>query len=114
MCWPRSTESGNDRLLVGFNRRYAPLLVRGPGSGSGRRMQPATVRYLVNAGPLEHGSWYGRTDTEGSRFVGEGGHFVDTVSWLLGCRSGVGVRLRHPGPRRPAGQPALRRTAPPP
>jgi predicted dehydrogenase len=75
-------ESGNDRLLVGFNRRYAPLL-REARQRLGRRMQPATVRYLVNAGPLEHGSWYGRADTEGSRFVGEGGHFVDTVSWLL-------------------------------
>jgi predicted dehydrogenase len=76
-------ESGNDRLLVGFNRRYAPLL-REAKQRLGRRVQPATVRYLVNAGPLEHGSWYARHDTEGSRFVGEGGHFVDTVSWLLG------------------------------
>jgi predicted dehydrogenase len=42
------------------------------------------VRYLINAGTLEPGSWYGRSDTQGSRFVGEGGHFVDTISWLLG------------------------------
>ncbi len=75
--------SGNDRLQVGFNRRFSPLLVQAKAQ-LGRRVGPATVRYLVNAGPLEHGSWYARHDSQGSRFVGEGGHFVDAVSWLLG------------------------------
>ena len=77
------TEADNDRLQVGFNRRFAPLL-RAARARFGRRVGPATVRYLINAGPLEHGSWYAREASEGSRFVGEGGHFVDTVSWLLG------------------------------
>ena len=89
-------ESGNDRLLVGFNRRYAPLLVEAK-QRLGRRVQPATVRYLVNAGPLEHGSWYGRADTEGSRFIGEGGHFVDTVSWLLGSEPEMVYACATPG-----------------
>lgn len=75
-------ESGNDRLQVGFNRRFAPLL-REARRRFGARTGPASVRYLVNAGRLEHGSWYLRQDTEGSRFTGEGGHFVDTASWLL-------------------------------
>jgi predicted dehydrogenase len=75
-------ESGNDRLQVGFNRRFAPLLVEAK-ARFGRRMGPATVRYLVNAGRLDQQSWYLRADSEGSRFVGEGGHFVDTASWLL-------------------------------
>lgn len=77
-------ESGNDRLQVGFNRRFAPLL-REARKQFGPRSGPASVRYLVNAGRLEHGSWYLKQDTEGSRFVGEGGHFIDTVSWLLGA-----------------------------
>ena len=75
-------ESGNDRLQVGFNRRFAPLLVQAK-ERFGRRVGPASVRYLVNAGRLEHGSWYGQQDSEGSRFAGEGGHFVDTAGWLL-------------------------------
>jgi predicted dehydrogenase len=78
------TQSGNDRLQVGFNRRFAPLLTEAMGQ-FGPRVGPASVRYLVNAGRLEHGSWYNRTDLEGSRFAGEGGHFIDTVSWLLGA-----------------------------
>jgi len=76
-------ETGNDRLHVGFNRQFAPLL-REARSRFGRRMGPATVRYLVNAGRLGANSWYARHDTEGSRFEGEGGHFIDTVSWWLG------------------------------
>ncbi|MFB7613626.1 bi-domain-containing oxidoreductase [Kitasatospora sp. NPDC056181] len=75
-------ESGNDRLQVGFNRRFAPLL-REAKSRLGVRTGPASLRYLVNAGRLQHGSWYLRQGTEGTRFAGEGGHFVDTASWLL-------------------------------
>ncbi len=43
------------------------------------------VEYTVNAGRLEAGSWYGDAELQGSRFVGEGGHFVDTISWWLGA-----------------------------
>jgi predicted dehydrogenase/threonine dehydrogenase-like Zn-dependent dehydrogenase len=74
--------TGNDRLMVGFNRRFAPLLGQlksqfgQPGAGS-------VARYLVNAGPLEADSWYRNTELEGSRFAGEGGHFIDTLSWWV-------------------------------
>ncbi|MFI1198228.1 bi-domain-containing oxidoreductase [Streptomyces sp. BHT-5-2] len=77
-------ESGNDRLQVGFNRRFAPLLTEAR-KRFGARTGPAHLRYLVNAGRLQHGSWYLQQGTEGSRFEGEGGHFVDTASWLLGA-----------------------------
>ncbi|MGW4397469.1 bi-domain-containing oxidoreductase [Amycolatopsis nivea] len=76
-------ESGNNRLQVGFNRRFAPLLVEAKNQ-FGPRVGPASVRYLVNAGKLDASSWYNQADSEGSRFVGEGGHFIDTVSWFLG------------------------------
>ncbi|EPH44205.1 hypothetical protein STRAU_2645 [Streptomyces aurantiacus JA 4570] len=77
-------ESGNDRIQVGFNRRFAPLL-REARKRFGARSGPASLRYLVNAGRLDHGSWYLRQGTEGTRFAGEGGHFIDTASWLLGA-----------------------------
>ncbi|NGO43861.1 bi-domain-containing oxidoreductase [Streptomyces ureilyticus] len=75
-------ESGNDRLQVGFNRRFAPLLQEAR-KRFGTRTGPANLRYLVNAGRLQHGSWYLQQGSEGSRFAGEGGHFIDTASWLL-------------------------------
>ncbi|MGW4705455.1 bi-domain-containing oxidoreductase [Streptomyces sp. NPDC004285] len=77
-------KSGNDRLQVGFNRRFAPLLQEAR-KRFGVRTGPASLRYLVNAGRLQHGSWYLQQGSEGSRFAGEGGHFVDTASWLLGA-----------------------------
>ncbi|MFB7653411.1 MULTISPECIES: bi-domain-containing oxidoreductase [unclassified Streptomyces] len=75
-------ESGNDRLQVGFNRRFAPLLQEAR-ERFGARTGPASLRYLVNAGRLEQGSWYLQQGTQGSRFAGEGGHFIDTASRLL-------------------------------
>jgi predicted dehydrogenase/threonine dehydrogenase-like Zn-dependent dehydrogenase len=75
------TDSGNDRLMVGFNRRFAPLLVHLK-SAFGARSGPVQVRYDVNAGRLESGSWYAQPE-QGSRLVGEGCHFVDTISWWL-------------------------------
>jgi predicted dehydrogenase len=76
--------SGNDRLMVGFNRRFAPLFVT-MRDRFGRERSPGTARYVVNAGRLERGSWYLNQEFEGSRFVGEGGHFVDTLSWWFGA-----------------------------
>ncbi|MBC7269119.1 MAG: Gfo/Idh/MocA family oxidoreductase, partial [Streptomyces sp.] len=89
-------ESGNDRLQVGFNRRFAPLLHEAR-KRFGARTGPASLRYLVNAGRLDHGSWYLRQDTEGSRFTGEGGHFIDTASWLLGADPVSVYALTTPG-----------------
>lgn len=76
--------SGNDRLMVGFNRRFAPLLCElrerfGQHPGG-------VVHYHVNAGQLPAGSWYADEALEGSRFAGEGGHFIDTIGWWLGSR----------------------------
>ena len=76
-------ETGNDRLMVGFNRRFAPLLTTMRGQ-FGPAAATASTRYLVNAGPLSAGSWYLDTGSEGSRFTGEGGHFIDTLSWWAG------------------------------
>jgi predicted dehydrogenase/NADPH:quinone reductase-like Zn-dependent oxidoreductase len=75
--------TGNDRIMVGFNRRFAPLLVE-MRKRFGRASEPTSARYLVNAGRLASDSWYRDAELEGSRFVGEGGHFVDTVSWWIG------------------------------
>ncbi|HET7821216.1 MAG TPA: bi-domain-containing oxidoreductase [Ornithinibacter sp.] len=75
--------TGNDRVMVGFNRRFAPLLV-GLRERFGTAGTPVSARYLVNAGRMAADSWYLDEQLEGSRFLGEGGHFVDTLSWWVG------------------------------
>jgi predicted dehydrogenase len=72
--------TGNDRLMVGFNRRFAPLLAA-MRKDYGATAATASTRYLVNAGPLGKDSWYLNEEAEGSRFTGEGGHFIDTLTW---------------------------------
>jgi predicted dehydrogenase/threonine dehydrogenase-like Zn-dependent dehydrogenase len=76
--------TGNDRLMVGFNRRFSPMLVQ-MRTRFGRSRGPMMARYLVNAGQLAPGSWYRDREAEGSRFAGEGGHFLDTLSWWIGA-----------------------------
>ena len=100
-----SSSTGNDRLMVGFNRRFAPLLAEmrarfGPPS------ERSVTRYLVNAGRLEADSWYLNEELEGSRFTGEGGHFIDTLSWWAGSLPEEVYAVPGPEPttcRRPSG-----------
>ena len=74
------TQTGNDRLMVGFNRRFAPLLAK-MRADFGGAAATSNTRYLVNAGPLAKDSWYLNEAAEGTRFTGEGGHFIDTLGW---------------------------------
>jgi predicted dehydrogenase/threonine dehydrogenase-like Zn-dependent dehydrogenase len=89
-------ETGNDRLMVGFNRRFAPALtgLRAAWGGCGG---PQVVNYTVNAGPLDAGSWYAQTESQGTRFAGEGGHFIDTISWWLGADPVTAQAVATPG-----------------
>jgi predicted dehydrogenase/threonine dehydrogenase-like Zn-dependent dehydrogenase len=89
--------TGNDRLMVGFNRRFAPLLTS-MRKGFGTAAATASTRYLVNAGPLAKDSWYLNAEAEGSRFAGEGGHFIDTLAWW--ADSLVEEVYAAPGPER--------------
>ncbi len=61
-------------LLVGFNRRYAPLaaeLRRLPG--------PRIAAYRVNAGRLDRDHWLNDLAQGGGRLKGEGCHFIDFI-----------------------------------
>ncbi len=76
--------SGNSRLMVGFNRRFSPLvkrIIEEFGNNSG----PFTINYRVHAGQMEHGSWY-LDSSHGTRFVGEAGHFFDVFSAIIQAR----------------------------
>lgn len=77
-------ESGNERLQVGFNRRFAPLaqsLARVFKNCGG----PLVMCYRVHAGPIDKRAWLNDPE-EGTRFIGEAGHFIDVFSFLTGAR----------------------------
>jgi predicted dehydrogenase/threonine dehydrogenase-like Zn-dependent dehydrogenase len=75
--------TGNDRLMVGFNRRFAPMFTE-LRTRFGAVDAPVSLRYLVNAGRLDPTSWYLNEELEGSRFLGEGGHFIDALTAFVG------------------------------
>lgn len=71
-------------LMVGFNRRFAPLAVRLKEFLQGRS-EPLAAHYRVNAGyiPLNH--WVHDPEQGGGRIIGEGCHFIDFLSFLTGA-----------------------------
>lgn len=71
-------------LTTGFNRRFAPL-AQALSSFFLGRTEPMHVHYRVNAGliPLNH--WTQNPEVGGGRIIGEGCHFVDFITFLIGA-----------------------------
>jgi predicted dehydrogenase len=70
-------------LLVGYNRRFAPLAKKLKTFLSGVA-EPFVMHYRINAGflPLDH--WVHDPEQGGGRIVGEVCHFVDFLSFICG------------------------------
>ena len=86
------------RLMIGFNRRFAPLvqqLKKFLATAS-----PLVAHYRVNAGPLPSDHWINDPEQGGGRILGEMCHFVDFLTFLLGRPVAVDAR----GLSTPAGQ----------
>jgi predicted dehydrogenase/threonine dehydrogenase-like Zn-dependent dehydrogenase len=79
-----ATQCGG-RVMVGFNRRFAPLAVKLKRSFDGRS-QPMVITYRVNAGFQPRDHWIHDPLQGGGRIVGEGGHFIDFMLFLTGAR----------------------------
>jgi predicted dehydrogenase len=77
-------ETGNERLQVGFNRRFAPL-VRQITEVFCPRLGPLVMHYRVHAGQVDKASWINNPE-EGSRFTGEACHFFDLFNCLTQAR----------------------------
>jgi predicted dehydrogenase/threonine dehydrogenase-like Zn-dependent dehydrogenase len=68
-------------LTVGFNRRFAPLVVKMKEFFAGRQ-EPMIMHYRINAGFMEKDSWYQDLKVGGGRVIGEVCHFIDTLQYL--------------------------------
>lgn len=66
-------------LMVGFNRRFAPLASELKSHFAGRG--PLSVHYRCNAGPLPPDHWLA-DPSEGGRIIGEACHFIDFFAFL--------------------------------
>jgi predicted dehydrogenase len=69
-------------LVVGFNRRFAPLTKRF--QDEIRTSAECVLLARVNAGPLPRDHWL-NDPVEGGRLIGEGCHFVDLLTHIAGA-----------------------------
>ncbi|MGD0339230.1 MAG: bi-domain-containing oxidoreductase [Bacteroidota bacterium] len=68
-------------LMVGFNRRYAPLS-RKIMAGFENRAIPMQILYRVNAGYIPGDHWTQDREVGGGRIIGEVCHFIDFCQYL--------------------------------
>jgi predicted dehydrogenase/threonine dehydrogenase-like Zn-dependent dehydrogenase len=70
-------------LMTGFNRRFAPLAQK-LGAFMAGRHEPLLAHYRVNAGMLPLTHWQHDPVQGGGRIIGEGCHFIDFLTFLVG------------------------------
>jgi len=75
-----AVERSSGVLMVGFNRRFAPMAVKLAGAIGARGPSVITIR--ANAGRLPSSHWTHDPLVGGGRIVGEGCHFVDLAAFL--------------------------------
>ena len=89
MNWRRSfraklqPEAEKSLLMVGYNRRFAPMAQELKRFFADAR-EPLAVHYRVNAGFIPSTHWVHDPETGGGRIVGEVCHFVDFLIFVLG------------------------------
>ncbi len=76
-------EKNSPLLMVGFNRRFAPLTLEAKSFFEDVR-EPFIVNYRVNAGYIPKSHWTQDPVEGGGRIIGEVCHFVDLIQFLTG------------------------------
>jgi predicted dehydrogenase/threonine dehydrogenase-like Zn-dependent dehydrogenase len=78
-----AVSSSGRLLMVGFNRRFAPL-TRDVVKHVAARGGPLVVNITVNAGSIPRSHWTQDPDVGGGRVTGEACHFIDLARALVG------------------------------
>jgi polar amino acid transport system substrate-binding protein len=76
-----AAQDSSGLLMVGFNRRFAPIASEVK-KRFGQRSSPMTIVYRVNAGQLPKEHWSLDPVEGGGRIIGEVCHFIDFVQWM--------------------------------
>jgi predicted dehydrogenase/threonine dehydrogenase-like Zn-dependent dehydrogenase len=83
-AWVSTDSASRPLVMVGFNRRFAPQilrmkeLLRTVG-------EPICMVATVNAGAVPEGHWTQDQNSGGGRIIGEACHFIDLARFLAGC-----------------------------
>jgi polar amino acid transport system substrate-binding protein len=77
------SQTGKCQVMVGFNRRFAPATKRVIEHFAGVK-SPLVVNIRINAGAIPTNHWIQDPQVGGGRMIGEGCHFIDLASALVG------------------------------
>lgn len=94
-------------LMVGFNRRYSPL-IQNIKHALASKTEPKALLITVNAGAIPANHWTQDKAVGGGRIIGEGCHFIDLLRFLAAspivdvkatamdtvCKDSVMIQLR--------------------
>ena len=72
------------QLLVGFNRRFSPHVLKMK-KLLDARTEPVCMSMMVNAGVIPPDSWVHDPAIGGGRIIGEGCHWIDLMMFLAGA-----------------------------
>ncbi|ANG61167.1 oxidoreductase [Marinobacterium aestuarii] len=76
-------DCGQAQVMVGFNRRFAPATRQVVEHFSGVK-SPLVANIRINAGVIPADHWIQDPQVGGGRMIGEGCHFIDLASALVG------------------------------
>lgn len=79
----QAERASTGRLMVGFNRRFAPMGLKAK-STFAKRSGPLMAHYRINAGFVPRDHWVHDPVEGGGRILGEVCHFVDFLHFLVG------------------------------
>jgi predicted dehydrogenase/threonine dehydrogenase-like Zn-dependent dehydrogenase len=77
-------QGGNARLMVGYNRRFAPHVVKMKDLLAAVST-PKCFVMTMNAGAIPKNHWTQDISVGGGRIVGEACHYIDLMRFLAGC-----------------------------
>ncbi|KAA3657174.1 MAG: oxidoreductase, partial [Calditrichaeota bacterium] len=75
--------SNTSALMVGYNRRFAPLS-QSLKKALDKHSRPMSIFYRVNTGMIAADHWTNDPETGGGRILGEACHFIDYCIFLTG------------------------------
>ncbi|MCA4962033.1 bi-domain-containing oxidoreductase [Pseudomonas sp. Y24-6] len=76
-------QTGKCQVMVGFNRRFAPATQKVIEHFTAVK-SPLVVNIRINAGAIPSNHWIQDPQVGGGRMIGEGCHFIDLASALVG------------------------------
>lgn len=82
-CYNQTSKKHNNQILmIGFNRRFAPHIMKIK-KLLNSRPEPKNIIITVNAGYLSSDHWLNDPKVGGGRIIGEACHFIDLIMHLI-------------------------------